>query len=58
MLDLKPYWWKSAESWNKARDRYEVMVNLLPENGDERLEFALPNPIRQRDPRWVAVRRI
>lgn len=58
LLDLKPYWWDGAESWNKARERYEVMVNLLPENGDERLEFALPNPIRRRDPRWVAVRRV
>lgn len=58
LLDLKPYWWDGSESWNKARERYEVMVNLLPDNGDDRLEFALPNPIRRRDPRWVPVRRV
>lgn len=58
LLDLKPYWWDEAETWNKARERYEVMVNLLPDNGDERLEFALPNPIRRHDARWIAVRQI
>lgn len=56
LLGQKPYWWDDAESWNRALERYDVMVNLLPDEGDDRLEFALPNPIRRRDPRWVSVR--
>ncbi|GAB4413356.1 MAG: DUF262 domain-containing protein [Anaerolineae bacterium] len=58
LLGMKPFWWPDAESWNKALDRYDVMVNLLPENGDEALEFALSNPVRRKDPRWVSVRSI
>ncbi|MBO9312943.1 MAG: DUF262 domain-containing protein [Chloroflexus sp.] len=58
LLGQKPYWWNDAESWNEALERYQVMVNLLPEDDDDRLEFALPNPIRRRDPRWIDVRRV
>jgi len=56
LLGQKPYWWDDAESWNKALERYDVMVNILPDDGDDRLEFALPNPIRRRDPRWISIR--
>lgn len=56
LLGQKPYWWADAESWNEALERYDVMVNLLPDEGDEQLEFALPNPIRRKDPRWMSVR--
>jgi len=58
LLGEKPYWWPQAQDWNKAMERYDVMVNVLPNEDDDRLEFALPNPIRRRDPRWVGVRRI
>jgi len=58
LLGQKPYWWPDVKDWNKALDRYTVMVNLLPEGGDDRLEFALPNPIRLQDPRWVSLRHI
>lgn len=58
LLGQKPYWWNDAEGWNIALERYDVMVNLLPDNSDDRLEFALPNPIRRRDPRWASIRRI
>jgi hypothetical protein len=58
LLGQKPYWWDDAEKWNKALERYDVMVNLLPDESDDRLEFALPNPIRRRDPRWVGIRRV
>jgi len=58
LLGQKPYWWDDAEKWNKSLERYDVMVNLSPDYGDDRLEFALPNPIRRRDPRWIGVRRI
>jgi len=34
------------------------MVNLLPDDGDDRLKFALPNPVRRQDPRWVSIQRI
>jgi hypothetical protein len=58
LLGEKPYWWPSFIDWNKALERYDVMVNLLPDEGDERLEFAMPNPIRRRDPCWVSIREI
>lgn len=58
LLGQKPYWWANAESWNKALERYDVMVNILPDEGDDRLEFALPNPIRRRDPRWISIRQV
>lgn len=58
LLGQKPYWWGDSKSWNDALERYDVMVNLLPDGDDERLEFALPNPIRRRDPRWISIRRI
>lgn len=58
LLGEKPYWWPDFKKWNDALQRYDVMVNLMPENGDARLEFALPNPIRRQDPRWVSIRRV
>lgn len=58
LLGQKPYWWSDAESWNQALERYDVMANLLPDGGEGSLEFALPNPIRRRDPRWISVRRV
>lgn len=58
LLGQKPYWWANSQSWNKALERYDVMVNILPDEPDDRLEFALPNPIRLRDPRWIKVREI
>lgn len=58
LLGQKPYWWDEAEKWNKALERCDVMVNLLPENGLDRLEFALPNPILRRDPKWTSIRSI
>lgn len=56
LLGNKPYWWPDTQDWNKALDRYDVMVKLLPGEGDGRLEFALPNPIRRQDPNWFSVR--
>ncbi|MBC7252722.1 MAG: DUF262 domain-containing protein [Actinobacteria bacterium] len=56
LLNKKPYWWPSAEEWNKALKRYDPMVNVLSE--DEQLDFALANPIRKKDPRWVSVREV
>lgn len=59
LLGQKPYWWPNARDWNEALERYDVLINILPESeGDHQVEFALPNPIRRRDPRWVSVRRI
>lgn len=56
LLGQKPYWWADADKWNKDLQRYDVMVNLLPESSNDLLEFALPNPVRRRDPRWIGVR--
>lgn len=58
LLKMKPYWWPDARDWNRALQRYDVMVNLLPDGDDGWLKFALPNPIRRRDPRWIGVRRV
>ena len=58
LLGRKPYWWPEARDWNKALQRYDVMVNVRPDEDDGWLEFALPNPIRRRDPRWIGVRRV
>ena len=58
LLGEKPYWWNDAEEWNKALERYDVMVNLLPDESDDRLEFGLPNPIRREDPRWISIREV
>ncbi|HID31670.1 MAG TPA: DUF262 domain-containing protein, partial [Desulfobacterales bacterium] len=58
LLGMKPFWWPDAQEWNRALERYNVMVNILPGRGGDQLEFALPNPIRHRDPRWVEIRRI
>jgi hypothetical protein len=58
LLGMKPFWWPDAEDWNETLNRYDVMANLMPEGDEDRLEFALPNPIRRQDPRWVSVRSV
>ncbi|MBM4288832.1 MAG: DUF262 domain-containing protein [Deltaproteobacteria bacterium] len=58
ILGHKPYWWDDNEKWNRSLEAYDVMVNLLPDGGDAGLDFALPNPIRRHDPRWVSVREV
>jgi len=58
LLGEKPYWWDNAQSWNEHLERYDVMANLLPDEDDDRLEFALPNPARRNDPRWISIRRV
>jgi len=57
LLGQKPYWWSDAKDWNEALRRYDIMVNILHDN-DERLEFARPNPVRERDPGWISLRDI
>jgi len=56
LFGQKPYWWNNTNSWNEALERYDVMINLPLEDGEEHLEFALPNPIRRKDPRWISIR--
>lgn len=58
LFGQKPYWWDDAEYWNSALARYDVMVNILPDTREQRLEFGLPNPVRERDPRWIKLRGI
>jgi len=58
LFGRKPFWWPDAHDWNEALERYDVMVNLLPQEENERLEFGLSNPFRRKDPRWVSVRRV
>ena len=56
LLGPKPYWWETAEDWDAKLDRFDVMVNMQSEG--DRLEFALANPVRRKDPAWVSVRDI
>lgn len=58
LFGQKPYWWDDARDWNKALERYDVMVNVSPDREEDRLEFALPNPVRKRDPRWIRLREV
>lgn len=58
LTGMKPYWWPESEDWNKTLARCDVMVKMVAEEGDGRLEFSLPNPIRRKDPRWIGIRRI
>jgi hypothetical protein len=57
LLGMKPYWW-DTDKWNKALARYDIMVNVVPEEADRPLEFALANPVRRNDPRWIKIRDI
>lgn len=58
LLGQKPYWWDNADKWNKALEHNDVMVNLVPDDDNDQLEFGLPNPIRRMDPRWISLRGI
>jgi hypothetical protein len=58
LFGQKPYWWADAHEWNESLKRYDVLVNIDPNSAAEVLEFALPNPVRRHDPRWVSLRRI
>jgi len=56
ILGKKPYWWPDMITWNKERNRFDVLVNIEAPIND--LEFNLPNPIRRNQPEWVSVRNI
>lgn len=56
LFGKKPYWWPDATSWNRAIERFDVLVNL--KNKKDRLEFGLPNPIRKVSSEWISVRKI
>lgn len=58
LMGQKPYWWEDSERWNKYLERYNVLVNIDPNQGDDELAFAFPNPVRQRNPFWSSVREI
>lgn len=57
LLGEKPYWWPDKDSWNKALQRYAVMMNV-DQTGDERPQFGLPNPIRRQSAHWIDVREV
>lgn len=58
LFGMKPYWWAEKTAWNKALDRYDVLMDVGDDGEDGRPQFGLPNPIRSKDPRWVSVRRV
>jgi hypothetical protein len=57
LLGEKPYWWPDKDSWNKALQRYDVMMNL-DQGQEERPQFGLPNPIRRQSAHWINVREV
>lgn len=56
LFGKKPYWWPDSTEWNKAFEKYNVLVNIKSNKSD--LEFGLPNPIREKSPEWISVRKI
>lgn len=56
LFGRKPYWWLNATAWNKCLKKYDVMVDITSEK--DSLEFALPNPAREKSPKWIPVRKI
>lgn len=58
LVGQKPYWWDKAHDWNKALEKYDVMVRIYHGDRDDRVEFALPNPIRRNDASWISVRSV
>lgn len=56
IMGVRPYWWPDQKTWEKAVDKNRVLVNLCP--SPEEPLFALWNPIRDKDPRWVCVTEI
>jgi hypothetical protein len=56
ILGRKPYWWHDSDDWNLLLAKYDVLANL--ESNPTTVEFALPNPVRRNEPRWISVREI
>jgi hypothetical protein len=52
----KPYWWARSEDWNHWANAANILAKVS--GGEGEIELGLPNPIRQEDPRWVAVRTV
>lgn len=60
LFGQKPYWWdENQRPWSEMLKRYDVMMNVLPNGGedeDEELEFAIANPVRRKESCWIHVR--
>jgi len=56
LFGKKPYWWPDSDEWNRAYDRYDVLVNI--KRPKDSLEFGLPNPVRRSSPEWISVREV
>jgi hypothetical protein len=53
---LKPPWWENTESWEKTLKKYNIMVKVNYDLND--LEFAVSNPVREKEIEWVSVRQL
>lgn len=56
LFGKKPYWWESSSDWNEALDKYNVLVHIS--HNVDKLEFGLPNPVRNNSPGWISVREV
>lgn len=58
LMGQKPYWWEDSEKWNQYLKRYDVLVNVNPDQDGDELAFAISNPILQRNPFWISIREV
>jgi uncharacterized protein DUF262 len=56
LLGRRPSWWTDSREWDRQLTATEVLANITSE--PPWLEFALANPVRVADPRWVSAREI
>jgi len=56
LYGVRPPWWDDDESWEKTLRKYNIMVRVNYDLND--LEFAVSNPVREREVEWVPVRHL
>ena len=56
LYGVKPPWWNDDESWEKTLRKYNIMARINYDLND--LEFAVSNPVREKEVEWVSVRQL
>jgi len=54
LYGIKPPWWEDNELWEKTLKKYNVVARVNYDLND--IEFAVSNPIREKEIDWVSVR--
>jgi len=55
LFGKKPYWWQDVDEWNRLLGKCDVLVRI---SDAQPVEFALPNPVRRKEPGWISLRSI